>query len=49
MHRSERNYSNYIIHNEERDSYHLWHECDDPYYSGIVMEIKYCSVYGRRL
>lgn len=46
---SEREYSNYITHNEEHDSYHLWHECDDSYYSGTIMEIGYCPVCGRKL
>ena len=49
MHWSDREYSNYITHNKEYDSYHLWHECDDSYYSGIIMEIKYCPVCGRKL
>ena len=49
MHWSEREYSNYITHNEEYNSYHLWHECDDSYYSGIIMKIKYCPVCGRKL
>lgn len=45
----DREYSDYITHNEEHDSYYLWHECQDDYYSGNIMEIKYCPVCGRKL
>ena len=27
----------------------LWIECEDSYYSGVVMEINYCPICGRRL
>ena len=48
-HWSDREYSNYIVHNEKSDSYHLLHECDDSYYSGNIMKIKYCPICGRCL
>lgn len=48
-HWSDKEYSNYIVHNEKSDSYHLWHECDDSYYSGNIMKIKYCPMCGRKL
>lgn len=38
-----------ITYDETFKEYHLWHECGDDYYTGNIMEIKYCPVCGRKL
>lgn len=27
----------------------VWQRCDDPYYTGKMMEVNYCPVCGRKL
>lgn len=38
-----------ITYDENNNNYNFWHECDEDYYTGNIMEIKYCPVCGRRL
>lgn len=38
-----------ITYDENIEEYCLWHECVDDYYTGNIMEIKYCPKCGRRL
>lgn len=40
---------NCITYDENNNTYSVWHECEDDYYTGNIMEIKYCPVCGRRL
>ena len=39
----------YTIIIEDNDSFELWNQVDDNFYTGRVMEIKYCPVCGRQL
>lgn len=39
----------YTIIVENNDSFALWSQVDDNFYTGRVMEIKYCPVCGRQL
>lgn len=34
---------------QKNNSFGLWIECDDYYYSGVVMKINYCPICGRKL
>ena len=34
---------------KKNNSFGLWIECEDYYYSGVAMEINYCPVCGRKL
>lgn len=38
-----------ITYDENNNNYNFLHECDDDYYTGNIMEIKYCPVCGRKL
>lgn len=38
-----------ITHDENTNTYSFWHECIDDYYTGNIMEIKYCPICGRKL
>lgn len=40
---------NVIEHRESDNSYGIWNECSDSYYSGRIMKINYCPVCGRKL
>ena len=40
---------NYITYNRDDDTYNIWHECDDDYYSGEVLEINFCPKCGRKI
>lgn len=42
-------FCNCITYDGNDNTYNLWHECGDDYYTGNIMEIKYCPVCGRRL
>ena len=46
MHSWDRN--NAIVQKKNK-AFGLWFECDDFYYSGVIMEINYCPVCGRKL
>lgn len=35
-----------ITYDENNNNYNFWHECDDDYYTGNIMEIKYCPECG---
>ena len=37
------------VYDKINDIFCIWHECDDDYYTGNIMEIKYCPKCGRRL
>lgn len=38
-----------ITHNTEDDTFNIWSECDDDYYSGEVLEINFCPECGRKI
>ena len=38
-----------IAYNDIEDSYGLWYECEDVYYSGWKLTINYCPICGRKL
>lgn len=38
-----------ITYNEKEKSYSFWHEYVDDYYTGNLVEIKYCPICGRKL
>lgn len=40
---------NCITKDKDDEEYYLWNECEDEYYTGNIMEIKYCPVCGRKL
>lgn len=41
---------NCIVYYKSDNSYHLWAECEDWYYSGIQFhDIKFCPYCGRKL
>ena len=40
---------NCITYDKINNNFCLWHECVDDYYTGNIMEIKYCPVCGRKL
>ena len=40
---------NCVTYDKEDDIFCLWHECEDDYYTGNIMEINYCPRCGRRL
>ena len=40
---------NCVTYDKEDDTFCLWHECEDDYYTGNIMEINYCPRCGRRL
>lgn len=42
-------FCNCITYDKINDIFCIWHECDDDYYTGNIMEIKYCPKCGRRL
>lgn len=44
-----REFMNYITYNRDDDTYNIWHECDDDYYSGEVLEINFCPKCGRKI
>ena len=31
------------------NSYNIWSECDDDYYSGEILEINFCPICGRKI
>ena len=39
----------YTIIVKAKDSFNLWSQVDDNFYTGRIMEIKYCPVCGRQL
>lgn len=39
----------YTIIVEDNDSFALWNQVEDNFYTGGVMKIKYCPVCGRQL
>lgn len=45
----DREFMNYITYNRDDDTYNIWHECDDDYYSGEVLEINFCPKCGRKI
>lgn len=38
-----------ITHNTKDDTFNIWSECDDDYYSGEVLEINFCPECGRKI
>ena len=46
---SDREVCNCITKDKDDEKYYLWNECMDDYYTGNIMEIKYCPVCGRKL
>ena len=38
-----------IVHNLENNTYGIWIQHDDDYYSGVAIEINYCPICGRKL
>ena len=42
-------YPPYVVIGENNGKYTLWNSCDDPYYSGVIMDINFCPVCGRQL
>lgn len=39
-----------LVHDSDNHEYVLWNECDDYFYSGIVLQgIRYCPRCGRKL
>lgn len=41
-HPMNREFCNCITYDENDNTYNLWNECEDDYYTGNIMEIKYC-------
>lgn len=39
----------YIICVKYKKGYGLWSKCNDPFYTGPVMNMNYCPVCGRKL
>ncbi len=39
----------HTIYVKDKENHELWNECDDPYYTGYVMDINYCPICGRDL
>lgn len=46
---ADREVCNCITKDKDDEEYYLWNECEDEYYTGNIMEIKYCPVCGRKL
>ena len=43
-------YDNYnILVKNNHDDFELWTRCDDNYYTGYIMTIKYCPKCGRKM
>ena len=40
---------NCITYNEENNTYSIWHECQDDYYSDDILEINFCPKCGRKI
>ena len=38
-----------ITYNKNDDTYNIWSECDDDYYSGEILEINFCPRCGRKI
>ena len=38
-----------ITFDKEDNAFNLWHESEDDFYTGNIMEINYCPVCGRKL
>ena len=38
-----------ICYDKDRDEFHIWVECGDPFFSGTALKIDYCPICGRRL
>ena len=38
-----------ITYNKNDDTYNIWSECDDDYYSGEILEINFCPICGRKI
>lgn len=38
-----------ITYDKDNNTYSFWNECVDDYYTGNIMEIKYCPICGRKL
>lgn len=41
--------TNCIVYNDKNKTYGYWIECDDYYYSGWGLSLKYCPLCGRKL
>lgn len=49
MHPIDRYVVDCITFDKEDNAFNLWHESEDDYYTGNIMEINYCPVCGRKL
>ena len=38
-----------ITYNKDDNTYNIWSECDDYYYSGEILEINFCPICGRKI
>ena len=38
-----------ITYNKNDNTYNIWSECDDYYYSGEILEINFCPICGRKI
>lgn len=41
--------TNCITFDKENNTYGIWHECDDDYYSKTILEINFCPKCGRTI
>lgn len=39
----------YIICVKDEKGYGLWSKCEDSFYTGLVMNVNYCPICGRKL
>lgn len=46
---ADRDVVNCITHNEEDNTYNIWHECEDDCYSDEILEINFCPKCGRKI
>lgn len=46
---ADRDVVNCITHNEEDNTYNIWHECEDDCYSDEILEINFCPQCGRKI
>lgn len=46
---TDRDIVNCITYNEEDNTYNIWHECQDDYYSDEILKINFCPKCGRKI